>query len=60
MDFNCEGDFSLISGKGGGGSRKQTREKKRSVKKKGNDLTCYSAKHVRSKEYLLSKKLNDK
>lgn len=60
MGFTYDEDFSLTSNKGGGGSRKQPREKKRPEKKKGSDLTCYSAKHVRAKEVLLSKKVNEK
>lgn len=60
MGFDYDEDFSLTSGKRGGGGRKQPREKKRSEKNKGNAPTCYSAKHVRAKEALLSKKCKEK
>jgi hypothetical protein len=60
MGFDYDEDFSLTSGKRGGGGRKQPREKKRPEKNKGNAPTCYSAKHVRAKEALLSKKCREK
>ena len=60
MGNNYDDDFCLTSGKKGGGARKQPREKKRPEKNKGNAPTCYSAKHVRAKEILQSKKQNDK
>ena len=60
MGFDYDEDFSLTSGKRGGGGRKQPREKKRPEKNKGNAPTCYSAKHVRAKEALLSKQCKEK
>ena len=60
MAYEYDDDFCLTSGKGGGGSRKQPREKKRPEKNKGNAPTRYSAKHVRAKEALLSKKCKEK
>ena len=60
MGFDLDDDFCLTSGKKGGGARKQTREKKRPEKNKGTSPTCYSAKHVRAKESLLSKTQNKK
>ena len=59
MGHYYDDDFSLTSGKQGGGSRKQPREKKRVAKKGESSLTCYSAKHVRAKEALLAKKKNE-
>lgn len=60
MGLDYEHDFSLTSGKRGGGARKQPREKTRPEKNKGDAPTCYSSKHVRAKEALLSKKQNEK
>ena len=59
MGYQHDDDFSLTSGKVGGGSRKQPREKKRLAKKGESSLTCYSAKHVRAKEALLTKTKNE-
>tara|TARA_B110000858_G_scaffold193386_1_gene245797 strand:- start:1068 stop:1250 length:183 start_codon:yes stop_codon:yes gene_type:complete len=58
MGFEYDEDFSLTSGKRGGGGRKQTIEKRRPEKNKESAPTCYTAKHVRAKEALLSKKKN--
>ena len=59
MVIDYDDDFTLNNGKRGGGGRKQPKDKKRQEKLKNSAPTCYSSKHIRAKEALLSKKKND-
>jgi hypothetical protein len=59
MGIDYDDDFTLNTGKRGGGGRKQPKDKKRQEKQKNQAPTCYSSKHIRAKESLLSKKQNE-